>query len=84
MGRRPQKGSRGARTRTLEVVHEARLRSDHPLGPGLTEDGDVGLGLLTQCLQAISKIESANEDIFIGEPIVASENNLIKQTKTYK
>ena len=54
MGPLLQKGSPGepggASAHTLEVVHEARLRSDHPLGPGLTEDGNVGLGLLTQHL----------------------------------
>lgn len=70
--------------RTLEVIHETGLCSNHPLSPGLTEDGDVGLWFLAQHLQPISKVKGSNEDIFIGKPIIVPQNNLIKQSIKHK
>lgn len=61
---------------TWEVVHEAGLGSNDPLGSGLTEDGDAVFRPLTQRCQTTAQLGRCCEDFLIGEPEVLTQNHL--------
>lgn len=61
---------------TREVVHEAGLGGDDPLCSGLTEDGHVVFGLLTQRRQAAAQLGRCRQDLVIGAPAVLTQDYL--------
>ncbi len=65
---------------TSEVVHEAGLSSNDPLGSCLTEDGDVVLWPLTKWCQSTAQLGRCCVDIPIGEPAVLTQNHLQGET----
>lgn len=67
---------------TAEVVHEAGLGGDDPLGSRLTEDGDVVFGMLAQRRQPPAQLGGCCEDLLIGEPVVLTQNQLKQRRET--
>lgn len=61
---------------TSEVIHEAGLGRNDPLGSRLAEDGDVVLWTLAECGQTAAQLASCFEDVLVGEPTVLTQDHL--------
>lgn len=61
---------------TSEVIHEAGLGSNDPLGSRLTEDGNVVFWTLAEHRQAAGQLTRRFEDVLVGEPAVLTQDHL--------
>lgn len=69
---------------TWNVLPEAAVSSDHPLGAGLGEDDDILFGLVLQLAQTISEIAGQPLHVRKGLPLVFTHVVLkMKEKKNY-